>query len=474
MERAGLAAAEVARSMLANRSGPVVILAGPGNNGGDAFVTARLLRSWFHDVVVVFRGQQQRLPADARAAHAAYVDSGGGTTYDLPQGRTALIVDGLFGIGLRRPPASEHAELIEWANRTDAPVLALDVPSGVDAETGTAFAPAIDADATATFLALKPGLLTGDAVDLCGDISVHSLGIEIEASDSMGRRLEWDALSAVLPPPLRRTLRNVHKGTFGTLAIVGGAQGMVGAPLLAGRAAMKAGAGKVRIGFVALERPAVDMAALELMLSDANAMVTEGDCLLIGPGLGTDAVAVDLLERALMVDKPLIIDADALNLIAKHPALRTGVGARHAPTLATPHPAEAARVLAIETTQVESDRIYAATTLARELNASIVLKGAGSVLAYPDGGFDINSSGGPALATAGTGDVLAGIVGAFVAQRLDPKTALRYAVCLHGAAADALVAGGIGPVGLVASELADSARALIAAAASRQRLGPLG
>ena len=131
-------------------------------------------------------------------------------------------------------------------------------------------------------------------------------------------------------------------------------------------------------------------------------------------------------------------------------------------------------MLAIETTQVESDRIYAATTLARELNASIVLKGAGSVLAYPDGGFDINSSGSPALATAGTGDVLAGLVGAFVAQRLDPKTALRYAVCLHGAAADALVAGGIGPVGLVASELADSARALIAAAASRQRLGPLG
>src|SRR5437762_963047 len=387
MERAGLAAAEVARSMLANRSGPVVILAGPGNNGGDAFVTARLLRSWFHDVVVVFRGQQQRLPADARAAHAAYVDSGGGTTYDLPQGRTALIVDGLIGIGLRRPPASEHAELIEWANRTDAPVLALDAPSGVHAETGAAFAPAIRADATATFLALKPGLLTGDGVDLCGAISVHLLGVEIdESSDSAGRRLEWRALSAALPSALRRARRNVHKGTFGTLAIV----------------------------------------------------------------------------------------ADALNLIAKHPTLRTAVQSRQAPTLATPHPAEAARLLATDIAHVESDRLASATTLARELNASVVLKGAGSVLAYPDGGFDINASGSPALATAGTGDVLAGLVGAFVAQRLDPKTALRYAVCLHGAAADALVAGGIGPVGLVASELADSARTLIAAAASRERLGPLG
>jgi hydroxyethylthiazole kinase-like uncharacterized protein yjeF len=210
------------------------------------------------------------------------------------------------------------------------------------------------------------------------------------------------------------------------------------------------------------------------MLGDANAMINEGNCLLIGPGLGTDAVALDLLERALMVDKPLVIDADALNLVAMHPELQARVRARHAPTLATPHPAEAARVLAIETTEIESDRISAATRLAGGLNASIVLKGAGSVLAYPDGGFDINSSGGPALATAGTGDVLAGIVGAFLAQRLDPKTALRYAVCLHGAAADALVVSGIGPVGLVASELADSARSLIAAAASRQSPSALG
>ena len=236
---------------------------------------------------------------------------------------------------------------------------------------------------------------------------------------------------------------------------------MIGAPLLAGRAAMKVGAGKTRIGFVALERPAVDVAALELMLGDANAVIAEGDCLLIGPGLGTDAVALDFLERALRVDKPLVIDADALNLIAKHPSLRPTVQARPARTLATPHPAEAARILATDTAHVESDRLAAATTLARELNASVVLKGAGSVLAYPDGGFDINASGGPALATAGSGDVLAGIVGAFLAQRLDPKTSLRYAVCLHGAAADALVARGIGPTGVVASELPDAARALL-------------
>jgi ADP-dependent NAD(P)H-hydrate dehydratase / NAD(P)H-hydrate epimerase len=462
MERAGLAAAEVARKMTGDRTGPVIVLAGPGNNGGDAFVVARCLRTGFHDVIVVFRGNAERLPEDARAAHAAYLRAGGTTSAELPDSAAALIVDGLFGIGLRRPPASEYAEMIEWANRNDAPVLSLDIPSGLDADTGAAFAPAIHADATATFIALKPGLLTGEGVDLCGEISTHRLGIEID-DDALptARKLEWQSLSRDLPDTLKRRHRNVHKGTFGTLAIVGGAHGMVGAPLLAGRAATKVGAGKVRIGFVALERPAVDVTALELMLDDANAVIAEGDCLLIGPGLGTDAVALNFLERALVVDKPLVLDADALNVLAKHTELRSKLRGRHLPTFATPHPAEAARILATDTAQVESDRVTAAQTLARELNALVVLKGAGSVLAYPDGSFDINASGGPALATAGSGDVLAGILGAFVAQGLDPKTALRYAACLHGASADALVARGIGPTGLVASELPDSARSLL-------------
>jgi ADP-dependent NAD(P)H-hydrate dehydratase / NAD(P)H-hydrate epimerase len=462
MERAGSAAAEVARAMLGDRSGPVVVLAGPGNNGGDAFVVARWLRMWFHDVIAVFLGDAEKLPTDAAAAHGAFLHAGGATTRDLPSMSAALIVDGLFGIGLRRAPTADYAALIEWANRSEAPTLALDIPSGLDADTGTAFSPAICADATATFLALKPGLLTGDGVDLCGAISVHALGIEIdEDARSAGRKLEWPALSAALPAALRRDRRNVHKGTFGTLAIVGGAHGMVGAPLLAGRAATKVGAGKVRIGFIALERPSVDFAALELMLADANAVIDEGDCLLIGPGLGTDAVALGFLERALAVSKPLVVDADALNLIALHSRLRIALRQRQAPTLATPHPAEAARLLGTDTAHVEADRLAAAETLARELNASVVLKGAGSVLAYPDGSFDVNASGGPALATAGSGDVLAGMLGAFVAQRLDAETALRYAVCLHGAAADALVARGIGPTGLVASEIADAARSLL-------------
>ena len=463
MERAGVAAAETARAIVGNRSGPVVVLAGPGNNGGDAFVVARWLRAWFYDVVTVFCGRADTLPADAAIAFKAYRDAGGTTAESPPEACPALIVDGVFGVGLRRPPKDLHATLIEWANRSEAPVLALDVPSGLDAATGNAFAPAIHADATATFIALKPGLLTGDGIDLCGTISIHSLGIDVDPREA-GCWLQWSALSRALPEVLRRDRRNVHKGTFGTLSIVGGAAGMVGAPLLAGRAAMKVGAGQVRVGFVARDHPCVDIVTLELMLDDADDVIDVADALLIGPGLGTDNAARGYLERTLAIAKPLVIDADALNLIAEDPSLRAALRARRAPTVATPHPAEAARLLATDTKHVQADRVSAALTLARDINASVVLKGAGSVLAYPDGRFDINATGGPALATAGSGDVLAGMIGALVAQRLDAKTALRYAVCLHGAAADALVANGVGPLGLTASELAEAARGLVNAA----------
>ncbi len=473
MERAGQAAAEVARAMVGERGGTVLVLAGPGNNGGDAFVVARLLREGFHDVVVVFRGDAARLPPDAAAACAAFRNAGGRTIADIPRGwNGALVVDGLFGIGLARPLAADYAALVEAANALGAPILALDVPSGLSAETGAALGPTIRATATATFIALKPGLLTGDGVDLCGEVSVHALELDREAlSPARGHRLAWPALARALPPVLARRERNVHKGTFGTLAIIGGADGMVGAPLLAGRAAMKLGAGKVVIGFAAREHPAVDWIAPELMLRPAAAALAAAPgTLVVGPGFGADPNAADLLMRALAMGVPTVMDADALNLVGVHPPLRRALAARTAPTVLTPHPAEAARLLATDTATVQRDRLGAALTLARELNAHVVLKGAGSVLAHPDGTWDINASGNCALATAGSGDVLAGQVGALLAQGLDAKTALRYAVCIHGAAADALVAAGTGPLGVVASEIPDAARALVNAAARESRV----
>jgi hydroxyethylthiazole kinase-like uncharacterized protein yjeF len=261
---------------------------------------------------------------------------------------------------------------------------------------------------------------------------------------------------------LRRRERNVHKGTFGTLAIVGGADGMVGAPLLAGRAALHAGAGKVYIGFAASSPPALDWGQPELMLRSADdALAAEASAIVCGPGLGLAADAKALVARAVAAEVPLVLDADALNAIAGDPALAAAVAKRTAPTIATPHPAEAGRLSGRTAAAIQSDRLAAALTLADRLRAHIVIKGAGSVLAHPDGTWDINASGNAGLASAGTGDVLAGLAGAFLAQGIDAKDALRFAVCVHGAAADRCVAEGRGPLGLTASELAPAVRALL-------------
>ncbi len=469
MERAGAAAAQRARELAGDCGGAVLVLAGPGNNGGDAFVVARWLRQWFFDVTVAFAGAAERLPSDAAAAHRAWLDTGGTTTDQLPRGwRGELIIDGLFGIGLTRPLLPEHTAWIAWANGAGTPILALDVPSGLDADTGTTRSACIRASATATFIGCKPGLLTADGPDLCGDVSIHSLGVEPQAdTQAQGHRLDWAPLASALPDPLQRRERNVHKGTFGTVGVIGGSAGMVGAPLLAGRAALGLGTGKVWIGFAAEHHPAVDWAQPELMLREADAVLADGpDVVVCGPGLGATAAARGLVAKVLAMPVPVVLDADALNAIAADPALAATTRARGAPTLATPHPAEAGRLLALATATVQADRLGAALALADKLHAHVVVKGAGSVLAHPDGTWDINATGNPALATAGTGDVLAGIAGALLAQHVEAKDALRLAVCVHGAAADACVAAGNGPVGLVASELIGAARALINAAAN--------
>ncbi len=463
MERAGDAAAAVAARLAGDRGRALVVLAGPGNNGGDAFVVARRLRAEWNDVRVVFAGEADRLPADAAQAYRAFTGAGGRTTVDLPAS-PALVVDGLLGIGISRPPEGRIAQLVQWANATTAPILALDVPSGLDAATGRAHAPTVRATHTATFIALKPGLLTLDGPDHCGEVSVHDLGLrDIGGS---GSRLTWSALAARLPAVLARRVRNVNKGTFGTLGILGGSEGMAGALILAGRAAMRTGAGKVWLGFLMADPPKLDTGMPELMLRHAGLVLdAQPDALVVGPGLGVSDAARALLARALDARVPLALDADALNLLARDPGLLAAAQARDAPTLATPHPGEAARVLGTGIEAVQDDRLEAAHALSRRLAANVVLKGAGSVLAHPDGSFDINASGGPGLATAGSGDVLSGLLGALLAQQLDARTALRYAVCLHGAAADALVADGVGPLGLTASELPDAARALLNRAA---------
>ena len=460
MARAGRAVAARARDMLGERGKRLLVLAGPGNNGGDAFVAARQLKDWWFDVTVVFTGTPEKLSAEARAAFADWREASGMTHQSLPPaGRWDLIVDGLFGIGLARPLDDRHAGLVGWSNRSGLPVLAIDIPSGLHSDSGRVLGCAIHASRTLTFIGLKPGLLTLDGPDHTGEIQVDTLGIPIsEIAEPHGWRIESHLLKTVLPP----RLRNSHKGSFGNVGVIGGAPGMVGAALLAGRAALKLGAGRIFVGLLA-DAPAVDLLQPELMLRSAqDVLQMQGlDCLAIGPGLGESQTAQHALAAALEHRVPLVIDADALNLLAAHPHLQKKLATRHAISILTPHPAEAARLLGLSTGEIQYDRIAAARTLSERFQAAVVLKGNGSICALSNGNWFVNTSGNPGMAAAGMGDVLTGMLASLVAQRAEPDPALLAAVHLHGLAADDLVAAGYGPAGLTASEVTDAARKLL-------------
>ncbi|GIK24098.1 MAG: bifunctional NAD(P)H-hydrate repair enzyme [Betaproteobacteria bacterium] len=457
MERAGAAAVSQALTLLGQSGLPPLIVCGPGNNGGDGFVLARLLRSRGIEPVVVFAGDATRLPADAREALDRFCGEGGSTLPDIPQRAFALAVDALFGIGLQRPIEGAFAGLVGRINGLGCPVLALDVPSGLCADTGRVLGCAVRADATATFIALKPGLLTLDGPDHCGAIGVCDLGIAAETTLPPRGRTVTPALFASY---LKPRPKNSHKGMMGGVGILGGAPGMAGAALLAGRAALKLGAGRVYVGLLDDRALTVDTHQPELMLRRPADILSAGfaTALAAGPGLGQGAAALGLLRDALAADLPLLLDADALNLLAAHPVLAQHAKKRSAPTLVTPHPLEAARLLGSEAAAVQADRLRAALALAERLNAVTVLKGCGSVIAAPDGRWFVNASGNPGMACAGMGDVLSGLAATLLAQGWAADLAALCAVHLHGLAADLLVGGGIGPAGLTAGETIDAAR----------------
>jgi hydroxyethylthiazole kinase-like uncharacterized protein yjeF len=462
MERAGAAAAELASDIAEGTGKPILVVAGPGNNGGDAFVLARLLKQQWHGVTVVSDADEKKLSADARAALRGWRDAGGTILGSLPAASSgwALAVDGLFGIGLQRDVTGRHAEWIAALNGLDAPLLALDVPSGLQSDTGRVLGRAVRARHTVTFIALKPGLLTLDGPDHCGEIHVRDLGIDPGLlHPARGAMLGSGVLSTALRPrPL-----NSHKGHYGSVGIIGGEQGMVGAALLAARAALRLGAGRVYAGLLAQEAPSVDPSCPEIMIRSADAVLKLDHltCLAVGPGLGQAPDAAFYLGIALQSSLPVVLDADALNLIAMDAHLAGLLKHRSPPTLLTPHPAEAARLLAASVKEVQDDRIRSATELAARFNSLVVLKGAGSICAGPDGAWHINTSGNPGMASAGMGDALTGMMAALLAQGTDARTTLLSAVCLHGAAADRAVAAGAGPVGLTATEIVDAARSLL-------------
>jgi hydroxyethylthiazole kinase-like uncharacterized protein yjeF len=460
MERAGLAAAELARDLIPGAGFSVLVLAGPGNNGGDAFVIARHLQSGWFDVTLVFIGDAEKLSADATRAFNAWREAGGATATAIPQGRRwDLVIDGLFGIGLQRDLGGVFLEAVRFVNAQSAPVLAVDIPSGLESDTGCILGAAVQAAHTITFIGLKPGLLTRDGPDCCGTLHVRSLGLDTVA---MRPPSAWLVDECILRSTLPPRPRNSHKGLFGDVGIIGGAEGMVGAALLAGRAALRIGAGRVYCGLLAADAPRVDFAQPELMLRSADFLLELGHAsvLVAGPGLGNSSSAADLVQRALETTLPLLLDADALNLVAHGAELQGKLAARGAPTVLTPHPAEAARLLGRSTGEVQANRVAVAIELAARFRSACVLKGAGTVSALPDGTWYVNPSGNPGMAAAGMGDVLSGLIGGLLTQGADLRSATLCGVYLHGAAADLCVARGIGPVGLTATEVSDAARGL--------------
>jgi len=471
MQRAGLAAAELARALLAEASvsmsmrPAILVLAGPGNNGGDALEAAALLAQENFRVRIILLAAPEKLPQDAqqsliraRAGAAAFE-----TLPALAELRAQcidLVIDGLFGIGLMRPLNGEYRSAVETVNALACPVLALDVPSGLNADTGAVVGPdgiAVRASHTLTFIGDKPGLHTAEGREHAGEVHVARLDIEERHFIAPHARLSSAALFRHV---LHRRSHSSHKGSFGDASIIGGAHGMSGAPILAARAAAHCGAGRVFAGFLE-NPPAYDSLQPELMCRLAQDLPLDRGALVVGPGLGTSRAAHDMLAQALASPAPAVIDADALNLIAAEPGLQRKTAQRKAATLLTPHPLEAARLLDVSSASVQADRMAAARELAKRFHAVAVLKGSGTVIARPDGELVINSTGNPGLATAGSGDVLSGICGALLAQGWPAWEAAIAAVWMHGAAADRLVERGIGPTGLTASELIPAVREIL-------------
>jgi ADP-dependent NAD(P)H-hydrate dehydratase / NAD(P)H-hydrate epimerase len=380
------------------------------------------------------------------------------------------LVDGMFGIGLARPLEgvfAQVAELLSERSRDSGRVLALDVPSGLDSDTGNAVGPGtlVTATETITFIGAKPGLYTASGRDFAGAVSLAPIGLDVDMNAAAAPgpvRLNAPALFTRCFPARSNA---THKGTFGSLAVVGGDAGMCGAPILAARAALYTGAGKVHVAFIGASGPAYDPPHPELMLHAADTLRLDAmDALAIGCGMGDTRRAAELLDRALRLDVPKLIDADALNLVARDAALAAEVAARGTAgdvCVLTPHPLEAARLLGCDAATIQKDRLAAARALAARFSSVIVLKGAGTVIAAPDGRVAINPTGSAALATGGTGDVLGGIIGALLAQRLPRYEAALAGVYLHGLAADTLTARGHGPAGLTAGELAPVVRELL-------------
>ncbi|RPH60913.1 MAG: NAD(P)H-hydrate dehydratase, partial [Burkholderiales bacterium] len=412
----------LARTLAPGR--PMLALVGPGNNGGDALLAALLLRERGYACSVLALRPAGAASGDAadvwrRAAASGLPIDGIGALPALLRS-APVVVDGLFGIGLDRPLDGDAGRLCAAVCAAALPVVAVDVPSGLDADSGAIVggpaAPAMRATHTVTMIADKPGLHTGAALDRVGAVRVAALGLEVERAafardpgSGVGTLFDADCAASSLRPRERDT----NKGSYGSVLAYGGDVGMRGAVLLAARGAQALGAGKVFVGTPIGE--SFDPGQPQLMTASADPDFGSFEAVVIGCGLGRSAVARERVAAALAHARALVLDADALNLVAAEPALADACAAPStaaAHRVMTPHPLEAARLLGCDAAQVQADRRGAALALAQRYRMVVLLKGAGTVVAAPGGAWTIVAAGGPALASAGTGDVLAGMIGA--------------------------------------------------------------
>ena len=450
MERAGAAAFRVLSGRWP-QTNSLLTVCGPGNNGGDGYIIGRLAHTAGLNSQIVFL--EAPVTDDALQAHdkaqKAGVQIAQYSGEELPS--TDLVVDCILGTGLSRPPSDDTGKLIKAVNSLKQPVIAVDIPSGLEADSGATPGSVVRATLTVTFIGLKLGLYTGRGPDVCGEIVFDGLSVPQRVHEQVPPLAQLISAGMVRASlPARR--KTMHKGESGHLLIVGGESGMSGAVCLAGEAALRSGAGLVTVATRSVHAAAISSARPELMCygventADIDYVLEGKNCIVIGPGLGTGDWGRMLLSRVLESGLNVVLDADGLNLIAdSRSSVPQGI--------LTPHPGEAGRLLGCETLAVQAQRHLSARRIQELYKGTCVLKGPGTLVAGEGGGLWLCNRGNPGMATAGMGDVLSGVIGGLLAQGLPHDLAARCGVWLHSAAAD-LAAAEAGERGLLASDLA--------------------
>lgn len=433
------------------------VFCGAGNNGGDGYIVARLARQHGFTVNVIALATIECLQGDALTAANLYFDSGGTiSAFDAQIWQDCdVVVDSLLGTGLDRLVGGDYKPAIEAINASQVPVLAVDIPSGLHADSGRVMGVAVEAQQTATFIGLKQGLFTGQGADYCGQIKYYSLDVP----DSVIELEEPSALRMVPQSPLLPSRKpSAHKGRFGHVLLIGGDSGYSGAICLAAQATARSGAGLISIATRSAHAALLTLMQPEIMSHGVESaeqlqpLLNKATAVVIGPGLGQSSWAELLLDAVLARELPAVIDADALNLLAFKPAIQ------RSNCVFTPHPGEAARLLHCSNQIVANDRFSVIRQLHAIYAGTIVLKGAGS-LVYDGQIITVNTSGNPGMASGGMGDVLSGIIAGLIAQGQDLASATRTGVWLHGAAADKVAE--TGQRGILASDLLPQIRKLV-------------